>query len=97
MSTYDKGDLLRVSASFTDEDGDPVDPTTVTVKAKIGTTVTSYVYGADSEVVKDETGEYHADLDLDTSGIWWVRVESTGTGQAAAESSFRVKTAFAPV
>ena len=92
--TYDKGDLLRVSASFTDEDGDPVDPTTVTFKAKVGSTVTSYVYGDDDEVSKDGTGNYHVDLSLDTAGTWWVRVESTGTGQAAAESSLRVRTAF---
>lgn len=92
--TYDKGDLLRVSASFTDEDGDAVDPSTVTFKVKVGGEVTSYAYGTDDEVEKDGTGEYHADLSLDTEGVWWVRVESTGVGQAAAESSLRVKTAF---
>ena len=93
-TTYDKGDLLRLSASFTDEDGDAVDPSTVTFKVKVGSTTTSYVYGTDDEVGKDSVGNYHADISLDTEGTWWVRVESTGTGQAAAESALRVRTAF---
>ncbi len=93
-STYDKGDLLRVDAKFTNQAGTAVDPTTVTFKTLANQATTSYVYGVAANVYKDSVGNYHADISLTTVGTWYVRVESTGTGQAAAESTVKVVSAF---
>ena len=93
MTAYDKGDVVRCSVAFTDEDGAAVDPATVTFKWITGDgTESSYVYGTDAELVKDDTGEYHVDLTLDESGvIWYHRFEGTGTNVAAAESFFEIR------
>lgn len=91
---YDRGDLLRVTAQFTDPDGDPTDPDTVTFLTLCGGEEASYVHGTDSEVTKTETGTYVALIDLDQTGNWWIRVEATGDGQAAAEHRIRVVSAF---
>jgi hypothetical protein len=58
------------------------DPTTVTLRIREpdGTT-TSYLFPA-APVIHDSTGEYHADVVVDASGLWgW---EWVGTGAAAA-------------
>jgi len=93
-STYDKGDLLRVGAAFTNQAGAAVDPTTVTFKTRQNQITTSYVYGTAPNVIKDSVGNYHADIDLSATGIWYIRAESTGTGQAAAEAQITVASAF---
>lgn len=92
MNTYVKGSLVRVSGTFTDEAGAVLDPTAISVSVlKPGAVLpTVKTYGADSEVVKDATGQYHIDVNADTSGVWRYRWQSTGTGQAANESAFEV-------
>ena len=91
MNSYDKGDLVRCTAAFTDAAGSAFDPDTVAFKSRnpVGS-VTTYTYGVDAELVKDSTGNYHVDVDANRVGTWTVRFESTGTGQAAAESQFRI-------
>jgi hypothetical protein len=91
MNTYDKGDLIRCAGNFQTASVD-VDPSTVTFKVKAPAgTVTTYVYLTDAQVVKDSVGDYHVDVSASEDGQWWYRFESTGTGQAAAENSFYVK------
>jgi hypothetical protein len=90
-NTYDLGDLIRVSAAFASA-GAAIDPTAVTVKYRAPVAgTTTLVYGVDADLVKDDTGEYHVDIDADEEGTWYYRFESTGTGQAAAEGAFRVR------
>ena len=94
FNTYDLGDLVKVSATFTDADtGLAADPTTVklSVKDPAGI-VTPYVYLTDAEIVRDGVGLYHANLDVDQSGKWYARWFSEGTGQAAEETRFQVRT-----
>ena len=86
MSSYDTGDLVRLTARFTDSSDAAVDPSTVTFKARNDTTTVTYVYGTDPEVVKEATGVYHVDFDITVDGPWYFRVSSTGTGQAAGET-----------
>ena len=68
-SKYDKGDLIRCSAIFTDLDDAAIDPTTVlfSVTDPSGNT-DNYTYGVDAELVKDDTGEYHVNVDADEVG-----------------------------
>jgi len=92
MTTYyDKGDLVRVTGTFTDSDGTAQDPTAVLCQYKnpSGTT-TSLTYGTDAELVKSATGVYYVDINANAVGEWWYRFYSTGTGQAADEGSFYV-------
>lgn len=96
-NTHDLGDLVRVSAPFTlVSSGAAVDPDVVklTIKTPSGT-VTTYIYGTDAEIVKDSTGNYHADISAGEAGTWHYRWWSTGNGQAAQEKRFEVRTAEA--
>lgn len=93
MNTYVKGNLVRVAGSFTDENGAAMNPTVVkcAVLPPATVTPTTYTYGTDAAVVRDSTGHYHVDLDASTEGLWRYRWYSTGSGQAAAESEFQVR------
>ena len=91
MANYDKGDVVRCSATFSNSAGVSIDPTAILFKFKTpaGAT-TTYTYGMDSELVRDDTGDYHVDIDANEVGPWYFRFYSTGTGQAAAEAKFQV-------
>ena len=92
MNQYQKGDLVRCTASFTTSAGVATNPTAVRfqVRTPAGDT-TEYVYGTDAEVVRPATGSYYVDVNASEAGTWRYRFYSTGTGQAADESAFRVK------
>lgn len=91
MTSYDIGDVVRLSATFADMDGVATDPDTVTIQYRIyGQASTSLVYGTDAEVIKDGVGMYHTDVVLTSRGSYWYRWESTGAAQAAEQSSFSV-------
>lgn len=91
MSTYVKGSQVRCSTVFTTAAGVAHDPTDVffNVMDPNGT-VTEYEYGVDSELVKDSTGNYHADVDVVQAGTWNYRFYATGSGKSADEGSFTV-------
>lgn len=95
MTTYDNGDLVRCSAAFTNAAGTAIDPTVIGFKVKNPAgTVTTYVYPSDVQLAKDSVGNYHVDVDANSDGPWSYRFYSTGTGQAAAEGEFFVKSNF---
>jgi uncharacterized protein YfaS (alpha-2-macroglobulin family) len=84
MSTHDLGDVLRINAIFADDDGEPIDPTTV--KADVtdpNGTETTYTYSVDAEFTQTAVGEYQLEIELDAAGPWYYRIYSTGTGQAS--------------
>lgn len=92
MTEYDMGDLVRASTAFTNSGGTATDPSTVTVKYRVGAgVVTTYVYGTDAEVEKDSTGNYHVDILANISGVYHVRWEGTGTVTAADEDTWIIK------
>lgn len=66
-SVFDLGDIARVTASFTDDAGNPIDQEslTVTVRAPDGT-----VTHPTGSIIHDGTGEYHLDLEPDQEGTW---------------------------
>lgn len=87
------GTPFRVTATFQDEDGTAVDPATITLKTRDPRgTETSYIYGTDAEVQRQEAGIYLGDITPDRAGRWRFRWESTGTGQTTViENSFIVQ------
>lgn len=92
MNFYEVGDLVRITANFTNEAGAAADPTTVTLLVKlryvIGSTATTYTYPAN--IIKDSTGNYHLDFQPTTEGIWDYRWVGTGSVTAAGENAFNV-------
>lgn len=91
-NTYDVGDKVRWTCTYTDSDGNAQDPSAVffSLKPPSGT-VTTYEYGLDADLVKSATGIYYVDVSITEAGTWRGRCHATGTGQAAAEGYFRVR------
>jgi hypothetical protein len=86
VNGYDKGNLIRVTGTFTDSAGAAIDPTVVLFAYYAsGATPTVLTYPTDGALAKDGPGIYHVDVSLTTSGPWYYRFYSTGTGQAASE------------
>ena len=91
-SVYGKGDLIRVTGTFSDSGGTAIDPTAVIFKYKPPSSSTvTLTYGVDGELVRSATGVYYADISATESGVWWHEFSSTGTGQAVDESYFEVR------
>ena len=91
---FDFGDLVRVSAVFLDSTASAINPTTTKFQyyAEALAVTTTYTYGSDAALVRDSTGHFHVDIDTnESSGVIKWRFYSTGTGQAAQESSFYVR------
>lgn len=92
VNSYDLGDLVRVTAAFTNTAGTAIDPAAVFFQAKDPNgTLTEYTYGTDVELVRDSLGNYHADVAAAAAGTWHYRFYSTGSGQAAETGSFTVE------
>jgi len=89
---FDKGDLVRLTATFENAAGTDIDPTAVLFSfINPAGTSTTYTYGTDVELVKSATGIYYVDINASSSGVYRWRWYSTGTGQTAAEGSFTVE------
>jgi hypothetical protein len=91
------GDIRTVytTSPFVNAGNTPTDPTTVRVRWKVhGGTETVWTYGTDSQVVKDGTGLYHADIPVAEVGLYYYRIEGTGTVQAAEEGTFLSESPF---
>lgn len=93
-NSYDVGDAVRVSTStvFTNAAAAAFDPDVVRGKFKDPSgNVTTYVYGTDAELVKDGTGDYYFDINVDEEGTWYYRIEGESSGgayQGADEGTF---------
>jgi len=84
MNSFPTGSLVRISATFTDYAGNNLDPSTVLVTITDPSGATTQIqYGLDPDLVREEVGVYHYDLDLSKPGRWCFAWKSTGTGQAA--------------
>lgn len=92
-STYDVGDEVRCTGTFTESDGTVRNPSSVffSFSAPSDTSATTYEYGVDTDIVRASTGVYYVDLDIDEAGVWRYRWYSTGTGRAADEAYFHVR------
>ena len=76
MATYDIGNKIRVTGTFTNPlSGDAaVDPTTVfcTVQNPNGVKI-DYQYNVGTVITKSSTGNYYMDVPLSTTGRWYIR------------------------
>lgn len=92
----DPGNVRKLTASFTDADlGGAIDPDavflTITQPGDTAEEATTYEYGTDPEIVKDDVGEYHANIEFPTSGLAYYRWWSTGDGQASKPQLIEIK------
>src|SRR6266540_5929205 len=84
----DIGDRKPLTATFTNAAGTATDPTTTTFKIqKPDGTVTIYVYGVDTQLVRDSVGNFHVDYTFDTAGLWHYRFEGTGAVTATQDGT----------
>ena len=91
-TTYDIGDTRRLQATFKDINQALTDPTTVTFKmVEPDGAVTTYVFGTDSELVKDSTGVFHVDWPITKQGRHSWSMAGTGTVAQKEEGEFYVK------
>lgn len=89
---FDVGDLVEVEVFFTNDDGDPVDPTDVQFRyKKPGQAKVILNYLDDAEIVRRELGNFYCRLSLDTTRRWRVGFYGTGAYQSAAKTSFVVR------
>ena len=92
LGSFDYGDLVRCTGTYTDSAGTALDPTVVGMQYKNPSgTVTSLVYLTDAALVRSSTGIYYVDINANATGKWRVRWYSTGTGQAAEQEEFYVE------
>jgi len=76
---YDVGDSRRLKATFKDTAGTIADPTTINFKIREPDGVeTTYVFGTDSELVKEGTGIYYVDWTMAKPGRHIGRFIGTG-------------------
>lgn len=86
-NTYDIGDMVKLQSTFTVSDV-ATDPTTITFTLREpNNTVTTYVYGTDSQLVKSGTGIYYVNWTVRMSGKHRWRMVGTGACVAAAEGT----------
>ena len=86
-NSYLVGNLVNITAIFTDGTGTLVDPDTVVLEVLTPASVL-----VQPTVVRDSVGAYHAAYSLIglSAGTYRYRWTSTGGAQAAAEGSFKV-------
>lgn len=92
MGVYRQGQSVKLTASFTDADGDPANPASVSclVREPDGTE-TTYDSASTPAVTNPETGTFEVILPADAPGIWVYRWEgATGTTTPVDEDSFTV-------
>ena len=91
--SYDVGDLIQLTGTFTDSTGGPVVPTGVRFLVKDPlATVNVYTTSTTPIVVADSSYSFSVQITADQKGKWYYRCESStgANGQAAEESWFKV-------
>lgn len=83
MQVYE-GTSFRPVITFKNATGVPTDPTTVTVKVSVGSTVTEYVYGTSPVIERTGVGVYRPTIPTTGSEYETWQVEVIGTGACAA-------------
>jgi hypothetical protein len=94
---YYLGELVEITFTVADSDGNAADPTTAKLYYKDpSSNVTELLYDSDgisSDMTHPSAGTFGTKIDADESGNWHYRGISTGTAQGADEGRFYVRPA----
>ena len=97
-STYDIGDTIRLTGTFTDTGGTNADPTNInflydtpTSTAPSTATRTSTGINTVDGITKVSAGVYHFDLQSTGKGLYETRFTSSDVIEASVESWFSVR------
>lgn len=91
MSDFVVGELVRVSAEFTNSAGSPADPDVIKFDYRDSEgEFTALVYNINPSFIRDSAGNYHVDIAVDKAGTWKWYFYSSGNGKAAAKGCFTV-------
>ena len=92
MNEYYDGQLVRVTATFTDTvTGDLINPTTVTLSTMVNRGTPTVVVGVGAVIHNPSVGVFYADLDTTGSpGTWCAQFAGTGAAQAVDADWFTV-------
>ena len=91
-NTYEPNQDVRLYGAFKDVNGALVDPSAEALKLRLPDASTlSFTLPGDGTVVKDATGQYHADLTPAMVGVWFYRWEGSDGHFGAAEGQFVVR------
>ncbi len=87
------GSEIDLTASFTDQNGNAVDPDTVKLRLMSPErTETLFTYGSSTELTRPDAGHYVCVVKPNKAGRWWYRWETTGTNTVLAnEGDFLVQ------
>jgi hypothetical protein len=86
------GNRIRITGAFAGPDKTPADPDIVTVSVETPDGAITTL--SDPDVVRDSTGNYHADWDCEIPGDHHWRWVGTGSLEAAGGGVFTVRGAF---
>lgn len=95
LGTVNVGQTVAWTVAVTDNSSVAANGTTATFwTINPAGTVTSYVYGTDSEVTRPSTGSYVLTLTVATPGLWRMGFKATDVGSTtddvAAQGRYRV-------
>lgn len=92
FNSYDVGDAVRCTGTFTDANEIAYDPDNVYFQWRTPNgTLHTRQYGVDAAVQKSSTGVYIYDLNVDADGMWqyrWYALANDGDYQGAAKHKF---------
>ncbi len=94
MDIFDQGAEVEIQFSFFDSEDTAIDPDVVRFdyQSKVIGSITSLIYGTNTELNRLDVGVYSVLIDTTPSGgLWEWRAFSTGQGQAAEVGEFYVR------
>jgi hypothetical protein len=92
---YYVGELIEITLTVADSDGNATDPTTAKIYYKDpSSNITELLYDSDgisSDMTHPSAGTFGTKIDGDESGNWYYRGITTGTAQGACAGRFHVR------
>ena len=86
--SFDVGDQIRLTGTFTDADGVATAPSgTVYIKVLTPGSATATSYSG-TQLTNSSTGVYYVDVCANASGRWHWRCEANGSGCYGAEETY---------
>ena len=85
-TTYDVGDLIRITGTWTDSDEAVTDPNVVRGNVEDPSGNTSQLT-MNTGITKSSTGVYYFDVDLNEEGRWKYRLYGLASGNSSSQGA----------